>query len=354
MSYTVVNTTEPVSGQPICILVPTSYSAGTPTDMVIYCRGRGESQDNISNGSDLKAPTINALTAAGIFVCSTAATAPGVGATSWGNATAVEAAVQLDRYMRATYNIRRMVMWGVSMGAMQALNTLTSGRINCFGFLTHAPACNLADMTAGTGAGQIEAAYGIGSAPNTYAAKTIGFDPVLQPGYTWRHIPMLIVGSPDDTTTPKATNMDALAAVVAGCARELTLVTASGGHVDAVHFNVTRDVAFIQRCLNTPSALGRPTTTRTITLTLRDRLGAPRASLSGLKWSWSDAVTPDARQYPVDRGAAASTNGAGVLSLTVRSQLAGGGVGWLEITNSDGDPAQSPAAIAFSGPAQVA
>jgi hypothetical protein len=41
------------------------------------------------------------------------------------------------------------------------------------------------------------------------------------------------------------------------------------------------------------------------------------------------------------------------LTLNVQTQLGSGGVGWLEITNSDGTTTQAPAAIAFSGPVQV-
>lgn len=90
---------------------------------------------------------------------------------------------------------------------------------------------------------------------------------------------------------------------------------------------------------------------RTVTLTLVDSTGAPRANLTGIKWSIFDQATPDAQAVAVDQGTGATTNGSGVLTLSVFSTLAAGQNVWLTLSNSDGTTTQSPAALAFAGPA---
>lgn len=97
-----------------------------------------------------------------------------------------------------------------------------------------------------------------------------------------------------------------------------------------------------------------PAGTRTVTLTLTTDGSTPAASLTGLKWAWWDEPRPDLFSAPTSKGAVESTDGSGVLTITVQSALSSGGIGWLTITNSDGTTTQSPAARAFSGPVVVA
>lgn len=81
----------------------------------------------------------------------------------------------------------------------------------------------------------------------------------------------------------------------------------------------------------------------------------PRASLTGLKWSWFDQITPDLfTAAPTDKGSAGTTDASGnfsvVLSGTAKTV---GQVGFLLISDSDGAPGQSPSSKAFAGPVTI-
>ncbi len=93
----------------------------------------------------------------------------------------------------------------------------------------------------------------------------------------------------------------------------------------------------------------------TATVTLTSDGTTPRASLTGLKWAWFDQVTPNLFVAPTDKGAAATTNASGVMTVTLTNTAkTAGQVGWLVVTDSDGTVAQSPSAKAFAGPVTVA
>jgi hypothetical protein len=92
-------------------------------------------------------------------------------------------------------------------------------------------------------------------------------------------------------------------------------------------------------------------TARTVTLTLVDATGTARSNLTGIKWSIFDQSTPDGQRVAVDQGTGATTDSSGVLTLSVFTTLAAGQNVWLTLSNSDGTTTQSPAAMAFAGPA---
>ena len=350
--YTIIDTTEPVANQPTTILVPSSPAS--PACCVIYCHGRGESQQNIYNQADIKKATVDAITGAGIYMASSLATAAGVGANSWGNAGAVEAVVQLMRYMRATYSVSRFVLWGDSMGGVLALNVIASGRERVLGFLGHAPVCNLADMRARAYGSEIDTAYGVATSPATFANKTYGYDPVLRHAFAHQHIPTLMAASASDTTVSKANNADTFAALLAGTVRSVTVATATGGHIDNSHFDATRDLAFVQGCFSTPVALGRPASNRTVNVVLKDSAGSPRANLTGLRVAWFDQPLASGLAYPTARYTGATTDASGVLSITsVPSDLSVGGVGLMLVTDSDGTTTQTPVHKVAGGPIAV-
>lgn len=93
------------------------------------------------------------------------------------------------------------------------------------------------------------------------------------------------------------------------------------------------------------------TSTRTVSLTLTTDGTTPAASLTGLKWAWYDEATPDRHAVPADSGLAETTDGSGVLTISVRSTLTAGQTGWLIVTNSDGNPATNHSV--FAGPVTV-
>lgn len=92
----------------------------------------------------------------------------------------------------------------------------------------------------------------------------------------------------------------------------------------------------------------------TVTLTLTTDGSSAAASRTGLHWAFFDQTQPSAFLAPTAKGSGASTNGSGVLSVSITgTALAVGATGWLVVTNSDGTPGQSPAAEVFSGPVVV-
>lgn len=130
----------------------------------------------------------------------------------------------------------------------------------------------------------------------------------------------------------------------------------SGNSADALHPYGVENIAHIAPSVaNAIRPYVHPVrgsrTARTVTLTLQDRNGNPRASLTGLKWAFFDQTTASALGINADAGANASTNASGALSLTVNTTLAPGGTGWLVISDSSGSAAA--ASNAFAGPVTV-
>lgn len=91
---------------------------------------------------------------------------------------------------------------------------------------------------------------------------------------------------------------------------------------------------------------------RTVSLTLKTG-GVPAASLSGLKWAFFDAPLPQNFDRPAASGSGASTDGSGLLSISVTSTLSAGQTGYLIVSDTDGTTTQSPVAKRFAGPVQV-
>lgn len=87
---------------------------------------------------------------------------------------------------------------------------------------------------------------------------------------------------------------------------------------------------------------------QTATVTLVNTSGTAQASLTSLKWAWYDQVTPNLHMYPADQGEIETTDGSGVLTISVMTTLASGATGWLVVTNSDGSAATNHKA--FAGP----
>lgn len=346
--YTRVNITEAASAQACTILVPTSYSSGTPTDVVLFLHGANQAEHAPDSEVDTRS-IATAVTGAGLFVAGSAARG-----NAWGNQASIDDVVSLERYMRATYNVRDIYLWGVGMGGVLALNLLASNRFAVKGVALIAPVVSLASAYAASFTAAIDTAYGItGSGQFTYAIRTRGMDPALRVASAYGHVPMRMYASASDGTVAKAAHSDVLAALVAGWCREATVVTATGGHIDTSHYQPSNTLAFIQACQAAPVAQGRPASTRTATVTLTSDGTTPRASLTGIKWAWWDQITPNLAEWPTDRGSAATTNGSGVMTLSVRSNLPVGGIGWLVVTNSDGTTTQSPVRLAANGPVQV-
>jgi hypothetical protein len=352
VKYTRIDTTDPIYSQNIMVLVPNAnaanpYNAANPTKVIIYTHGVSENETALLSDS-LKAGCVDALLDAGYILAGARQRGD-----NWGNQTAVDDLAGLEKHLRDTYNVAGVALWSQSMGGMSGLNALAQGKFPVVGWLGTYPVCNLGAMhTSSSYTGSINTAYSItGTGTGTYANRTRGMDPALKGGFAYRHVPMRFYASAGDTIVSKANNTDVLAALVAKCCRESELIVCTGNHGHPSHFVPAEYVAFFDRCFATPVAQGRPAGTRTVSVTLTTNGSTPAASLTGLKWAWWDQATPPVAEYPTDKGTAESTDGSGVLSITVNSALSAGGIGWLQVTNSDGNPASDHSG--FSGPVQV-
>jgi hypothetical protein len=99
---------------------------------------------------------------------------------------------------------------------------------------------------------------------------------------------------------------------------------------------------------------GAATKTISITLVTDTDDETPRASLTGLDWAFFDENKPSDLTTPVNQGTGESTDGSGVLTLSVPdSTLNNGGVGYLIVSDTDGTTTQSPSAKVFAGPVAV-
>ena len=98
-----------------------------------------------------------------------------------------------------------------------------------------------------------------------------------------------------------------------------------------------------------------PPLATTVSVTLTTDGTTPAASLTGLKWAFYDQATPDLfTTAPVARGAAGSTNGAGLFSASITGTARRQGeIGCLLVTNSDGTVTQGAAQRGFFGPVTV-
>lgn len=121
-------------------------------------------------------------------------------------------------------------------------------------------------------------------------------------------------------------------------------------YADDVHPNATGAVSLgtmWARAINLAIyPLNTPAPTRTVTVTFQNKAGSVQASLTGLKWQWSDVAG-----NVIDAGTGATTDASGVFTITVHSYLPVGGVGFLEVTNAAG--VVNNTYVSFAGPAVV-
>jgi hypothetical protein len=355
--YDIVDATDTITGASIRILVPNASSAnpyaGAATGVILYAHGVGEDQTGLTSDS-LKTACVNALADAGYILA-------GTSDSGWGAPAAVDYYAALDKYVRDNYNVSNVCIWSQSMGGFCGLLAIAQGRVKgVVGWLGTYPWVSMSDANAsGAYGASFKSAFGItGAGLMTYANQTYGHDPVLLAAKSYRNIPMRMYASSGDTVVSKTANSDVLRTLVLSSCRESTVVACSGDHGDASHFVSAEYVAFFQRCFATPIASSglpfeQPAATKTVTVNLVNTSGSAQSGLSSLKWAFWDEVTPNLMLHPTDQGSAETTDGSGVLAITVHTTLSAGGIGWLVVTNSDGTTTQSPAHKAFSGPVAV-
>lgn len=86
---------------------------------------------------------------------------------------------------------------------------------------------------------------------------------------------------------------------------------------------------------NVLSASAAATSARTVTLTLGDTSG-PLANLTGIKVAAFDQPTPDLRAAPQYKSSSQATDASGVLTFTMQSTLAAGGICGVSVQLADG------------------
>ena len=93
----------------------------------------------------------------------------------------------------------------------------------------------------------------------------------------------------------------------------------------------------------------------TISIILTDAANVAIANLTGLYWSWWDSVTFSAQGSRKTGGTGATTDATGTFSVTTLtgSALTAGQTGWIEISNSDGTPANNATGKVAAGPVTV-
>lgn len=139
--------------------------------------------------------------------------------------------------------------------------------------------------------------------------------------------------------------------------------TASAGAISSSGvFTAPAATSSVQSITITARSVQDSTKAGTATVTIAATTPAPQrsvsfmmrnaASLSGLTWSWFDQALPNNFAAPTDKGAIESTDANGLIVIPLpNSQLPTGGIGWIIVTNSDGNPAKAHSA--FCGPRVV-
>jgi len=162
-------------------------------------------------------------------------------------------------------------------------------------------------------------------------------------------------GTGNGGTGPSDTGFNAIHAAIANVAAtnaNAAAIADTNGLFAQLHYttageiNAIADVAY--------SAIANSFYAKHANVTLVDRNGSPRASLTGLKWAFFDQATPHTLTAPVDKGNAGTTDASGNFSAPLLSTaLSVGGVGLLVISDTDGTASQSPSSKAFCAPVEV-
>lgn len=229
------------NGRKVRIVFPKIYDSRKPMTTQLYCGGHGE--DAASPFTDsLKRAFIQTLVDNGNIVISVDPL------DRYGNQA------QLDDYLAAYQYARDRLALGPLFLLVQSLGGLTGANIlarraipGIAGMIGIYPVYSLAAAYANpsglaAGSTEIDTAYG-----TPYATATLGYDPVLQPGYMFRGVPSISFASPSDVTAVKTLNSDVFAALTAPYAPEATVVACTGGHGDPSHFQPTVVQSFIDR-----------------------------------------------------------------------------------------------------------
>lgn len=211
----------------IKIEVPLNYDSRIPMPVAICFHGNGSDENLFTDNSNSKLVG-DALLSAGYIVLSAAYTP---NTSTWGAQPSLDTYYEAYKIVRDNYNIGPIVIYGVSMGALEGLLTLAERRIpGIVAFCGTSSVTNLqaAYTDSNTFTTTINSAYSINGG-NPYATATLGHDPNLKTGDSFRGVPMLFIVASDDIDILPSNNTNKFVNLVDPYC-DVTLVTTTGGH----------------------------------------------------------------------------------------------------------------------------
>ena len=220
VSNTVVWNT--VNGAGVRIAYPLTYDSRKPSPVALCFHGNGSDETLYQDNTNGQA-VANGLLAAGYIVVSASYAAA---TSTWGNQNGLDAMLTAYRLVRDTSTIGPVVVYGNSMGGIEALLTLAERRIPGIVAAVYTnPTYNLAENRANAiFTSTIDSAYG-----GNYAVNAVGHDPALMNAAVFRGLPTWILVASDDAAVTPAANGDALATALTPYGT-VTKVTTTGGH----------------------------------------------------------------------------------------------------------------------------
>jgi hypothetical protein len=223
--------------------LPANYDPRKPSPLVLYMHQSLTGTQHTAWSETRMQPVSDALGDAGYIVAAAADFGD-----RWGNQASLDNYLALYNFLRDRYNVGPLYLLGISMGGLPALNALAQRK-----FPTPAAAafvggvCDLDVLYANaTYTAAIKTAFGVAADGSDYDAKTAGFNPIDREGWELRGVPARFYTSTGDSTVPKGTNCDPMAAKILPFAPEANVVLGSGGHLDASQFQASDLLAFFE------------------------------------------------------------------------------------------------------------
>lgn len=212
----------------IRVATPTTYDSRRPLPVLMAFHGNGSNALHFADNANGYG-VANAFLAAGYLVVSADNNA---NVSTWGAQAGLDAYYLAYKYVRDNYPIGPLVLYGNSMGGMEALLSLAERRLpGIAALILTVPATNLAENYANAlFTATITTAYGISG---DYAAKTAGHDPTLLPMTAYRGVPIWALYASDDASVTPAANWQTFAPLITPYSPEVVTTVVTGGHSTA-------------------------------------------------------------------------------------------------------------------------